>query len=393
MFIATAEDWRIILVKLADRLDILRHLELRSREDQLAYATETLEVIAPLAHRLGIWEFKSELEELGFRYTYPEQYRHVKQLMREKEQEMTDALQAGGLAIKLKLLEDDPVLTHENVTLTVKGRIKGAYSVWNKMRYGEREFGSIKDLMALRVVLDVPRRAIESDSAYRMRSEAYCYHTMKVIRSMESLCCDDNTGKVKDFIAFPKANGYQSLHTIVHWKDQIMEVQVRTLSMHYVAEYGLAAHWIYKDQLKDLPKMPSYKVAWIYPLVGWKPQENHKENHKDGELYSPAEFVEVVRRELLGKRVLVFMKTNGKIINLPKGATILDAMDECYPTISAHLLRAEVNDQQVPFWYKLHTGDSLRIFLPKKDLKDDKPRAYPRPSRSISRWRALMGRS
>lgn len=367
MFIVMAEDWRIILLHLAARLDVLRHLDARPIEEQQRLAEETLSIYAPLAHRLGIWDLKTELEELGFMYRRPLQHALIKQKMQRRLQGMEDALDGGGLAIRLKLLEDDPFLLQNNVTLNVKGRIKGVYSVWAKMHFSNRSFEGIKDLMAVRVVLDIPRRSEESDVTHRLREEAVCYHAMAIIQSIPSLCCDQSTGKVKDYVASPKANGYQSLHTMVAWKGHLIEVQVRSRSMHHIAEFGLAAHWVYKDQRKDLTSLESYRVAWLDPILRWKRAAAPAQPQDGDQLYSPKEFLEVVRRELLGKRVLVFTPS-GRIVNLPKGSTVLNAMDHLHPSISPLQLRAEVNGVPVPVWYTLQTGQTLEVTLRPKRI-------------------------
>jgi guanosine-3',5'-bis(diphosphate) 3'-pyrophosphohydrolase len=298
MFIAMAEDIRIIIVKLADRLHNLRTLDFMPLEKQARIARETLEIYAPLAHRLGIGQVKWELEDLSFRYLYPEAYIELESRLKSHRAEREVAVEEARRRLE-ESLRSDEALAQEVVGFEVVGRTKHLYSIWRKMQRDEKALEQIYDLLALRVILD------SKPNGQELREKQVCYHVLGLVHAL----WQPIPGRVKDYIAVPKPNGYQSLHTTVIADSGLpLEVQIRTREMHRVAEYGIAAHWLYKEGLTE-PEEIRRRVSWLYAIQEWQQ-----------EFSSSREFVEAVIRDLLGGRVFVFTP-KGRVINLPRGST------------------------------------------------------------------------
>ena len=253
MFLAMTDDYRIIIVKLADRLHNMRTLEHMSLPKQQKIARETLEIFSPLAHRMGIWQFKSELEDLSFRFLYPDEYQRLSQMLTKNKQNIEDAL-ASTLSTLQDVLASEPTLKNVNVTIT--GRTKELYSLYLKMNEKSQDsknrhsaslassssspslpLDSITDVVAVRIVLDTTPRQNETENEYKTRSVWLCYHVLGLVQHLPN--CTPVSGAVKDYISFPKQNNYQSLHTAVLNNNQIVEVQIRTSEMHRVAEVSL----------------------------------------------------------------------------------------------------------------------------------------------------------
>ena len=334
MFIAMADDWRIVVVKLADRLHNMRTLQYMPVHKRASIARETLEIFSPLAHRLGMWQYKTELADLSFKYLFPAEHEELESTISSKfvsyEKVLDDAQQQID-----ELLKTDPWLQGRLRSVHVAGRTKSIYSTFKKMQRHQCGIENILDLVALRVVLcpepidaEVPNGAETRDGANRANGggavgagaggdwaavhqgqeanaspdeNALCYHVLGKVHS----CWTPLPRTLKDYISSPKPNGYRSLHTTVLVGTQPLEVQIRTQAMHLVAEYGAAAHWAYKDEAASLP--------WLQIIRQWQVQVD-----------SAHEFMQLVRQELLGTRVFVFTR-NGRILNLARGATLDDA--------------------------------------------------------------------
>ena len=346
MFIAMAEDVRIIIVKLADRLHNLRTLEHMPEEKQKRIAQETLEIYAPLAHRLGMGQIKWELEDLSFRYLHPEAYQAL--LFRLQEtQEARDRLVKRAMDVLEENLKKDVLLQSQLQGFEVTGRPKHLYSIWKKMEREGKALEQIYDLLAVRVILD-PKPS-PTEEAKGLREKQVCYHVLGLVHAL----WQPIPGRVKDYIAVPKPNGYQSLHTTVIALEGLpLEVQIRTREMHRIAEYGIAAHWLYKEGLTD-PEEVRRRVSWLKSIQEWQQ-----------EFSSSREFVEAVTRDLLGGRVFVFTP-KGRIINLPKGATPVDFAYHIHTEVGHHMVGAKVNGRIAPLSYELQNGDMVEILTAK----------------------------
>ncbi|WP_234555027.1 RelA/SpoT family protein, partial [Thermus caliditerrae] len=256
MFIAMAEDVRIIIVKLADRLHNLRTLEHMPPHKQRRIAQETLEIYAPLAHRLGMGQLKWELEDLSFRYLHPEAYQALLARIQETQEAREQVVQKAMAALEGALKKDE-LLQAQLAGFEVTGRPKHLYSIWKKMEREGKALEQIYDLLAVRVILD-PKPA-PTEEAKALREKQVCYHVLGLVHAL----WQPIPGRVKDYIAVPKPNGYQSLHTTVIALEGLpLEVQIRTREMHRIAEYGIAAHWLYKEGLTD-PEEVRRRVSWL----------------------------------------------------------------------------------------------------------------------------------
>jgi len=352
MFLAMADDYRVILVKLADRLHNMRTLQFMPERKRKTIAAETLVVFAQLAHRLGVWLFKTELEDLSFKYLYPTDFACLDKLLSMRRLQYTSTLQAATTDFS-EILRNDATLKEQNVKVEITGREKGMYSLWEKMR-GKAKYqnniDNIDDIIALRVVLDVEQRDGESDEEFAQRGARCCYHALSLVRKLPQWSGGES---VKNYIEFPKPNGYQSLHvTFVHYDAPVpLEIQIRTRQMHEVAEYGMAAHWVYKRGEED-ESIRSRRVAWLDSLAD-----------KDGELRADAQqFVEEVLRDELGRRCFVFLR-DGTIMNLSRGCTALDAAFKIHSEVGLHMLYPVINDKKVAPFYELQNGDRVNIVM------------------------------
>ncbi|MFC1942826.1 RelA/SpoT family protein [Chloroflexota bacterium] len=330
MLVAMAEDLRVVFIKLADRLHNMRTLDALPSNRQLLNAQETMDIYAPLAHRLGIWELKWQLEDLSFRYLHPEQYHRIVKLVDsrriQREEFITQAIEV------LKKEFDTNGLKAE-----LSGRPKHIYSIHQKIeRYAAigRHFDDIHDLQALRVLVD---------------SVPDCYHAVGVVHSLWHPLPD----AFDDYIANPKANGYQALHTAVLCLGTTpLEIQIRTREMHRVAEYGVAAHWRYKEgDKKDLRF--EERVGWLRQLIEWQ-----------RELSGAEEFLESVKTDIFSDQVFVYTP-KGEIKDLPKGSTPLDFAYRVHTEVGHRCIGAKVNGKLVPFNYELKNGDVVEIISAK----------------------------
>lgn len=334
MLLAMVNDIRVILVKLADRIHNMRTLDSLSRERQERIARETLEIYAPIAHRLGMGKIRGELEDLAFRYLEPEAAEELARLIEAKRHENDDYLQRVKAAIETKL-------EVEGITARVEGRLKRAYSVYQKMKRQKITVDQVYDLMALRIVTD---------------SVKNCYAALGVIHHE----WHPIPGRIKDFIAIPRQNLYQSLHTsVVGPEGRTFEVQIRTEQMHRVAEEGIAAHWKYKEghrgQSDDVQR-----IAWLRQLVEWQQ-----------EMRDPSEFMSTLKVDLYPEEVYCFTP-RGKVIALPRGATPIDFAYAIHSAVGHTCIGAKVNGRIVTLKYNLRNGDVVEILtqpghVPSKD--------------------------
>jgi guanosine-3',5'-bis(diphosphate) 3'-pyrophosphohydrolase len=323
MLLAMARDIRVILIKLADRLHNMRTLRYLPPSRQRAIAHETLEIFAPLAHRLGISQIKSELEDLAFRTLEPEVYAWLKERVADRRQE-----REAYLAEAVDLLKAE--LARAGVEAEVDGRRKNFYSIYTKMQRG-KEFEEIYDLLAVRVLVHTVRE---------------CYGALGVVHSMWRPL----PGRVKDYIAMPKPNLYQSLHTtVVGPHGRPFEIQIRTWEMHRTAEYGIAAHWLYKERAR--PEALDEKLAWLRQVLDWQ------HDMKDAR-----EFMESLRVDLFSDQVFVFTP-KGAVIDLPAGSTPVDFAYRIHTDIGHHAVGAKANGRIVPLNSRLQNGDIVEIMV------------------------------
>ena len=350
MFVAMTADYRIIIVKLADRLHNMRTLRHMKPEKQIRISRETLDIFAPLAHRMGIWQFKSELEDTAFKYLYPVEYKRLNRRLRQHQTKFRETLEKSQQLLQSRL-QADPTLKQQAAQVQVYGRTKELYSLWHKMETkGVRNLDHIVDVVALRVII-TPEDADnstgdDSDEDHADRGVWLCYHVLGLVQHLPGF--QPVPTRVKDYISFPKPNGYQSLHTALILNGQTIEVQIRTNRMHQVAEYGMASHWAYTDG-KRRNSEDVYDTPWLSSIKEW---------HNDR--ISSRDFVDSVRRELLGKRVFVFLR-NGKILNLARGATAIDAAFQIHTEVGLHMHGVEINGKPVSFSYELQNGDVVSI--------------------------------
>ncbi len=330
MVVAMAKDIRVLLVKLADRTHNMRTLDAMKPESQERIARETLDIYAPLANRLGIQWIKSELEDLSFRYLKPAEWADLNAKVSTTAKEKERFVQEVVEIIRSKLAESG--LTSADIS----GRVKHVYSIFRKMRELDVEFEQIQDVIGFRLLVD---------------SVAECYESLGVIHSLWKPI----PGRFKDYIAIPKPNLYQSLHTtVVGPKGERIEVQIRTREMHKIAEQGVAAHWAYKEAGRDgkgqeLSKKDAASFGWLRQLVEFQK-----------ELDDPREFLETVKVDLFSDEVFVFTP-KGAVKSLPRGATPVDFAYTIHSEIGEHCVGAKVNGKLVPLRYKLKNGDTVEI--------------------------------
>ena len=347
MFVAMTDDYRIIIVKLADRLHNMRTLRHMKPEKQIKISRETLDIFAPLAHRMGIWQFKSELEDTAFMYLYPQEYKRLNRRLRTHQKKFQDALDKSQVLLNERLMRD-PTLMEQAAEVTVSGRTKEIYSLWHKMETkGERNLDNILDVVALRVIIKPKQHNGEQENLDTDSGVWLCYHVLGLVQHLDGF--QPVPTRVKDYISFPKPNGYQSLHTALILNGQKIEVQIRTSMMHQVAEYGMASHWAYKANNRRQDNFDHFNTPWLSSIKEW---ENEKMNARD--------FVDSVRSELLGKRVFVFLR-NGKILNLARGATAVDAAFQIHTEVGLQMHGVEINGNPVPISYELQNGDVVSI--------------------------------
>jgi guanosine-3',5'-bis(diphosphate) 3'-pyrophosphohydrolase len=328
MFLAMAEDWRVVIIKLADRLHNMRTLQYLVPEKRRRVAQETMEIYAPLASRLGIWQIKAELENLAFQHLEPERYEEVARLVAASR-----ATRERYIAQVEKILSDE--LARQDIHATVQGRAKHLYSVYEKMRkYGAqgKSFNQIYDLLALRVLVD---------------TVSECYAVLGAVHGLWRPL----PGQFDDYIASPKDGVYQSIHTSVMCLDgRPLEVQIRTHDMHRLAEYGVAAHWRYKEGGKQDPRFEQ-RLAWLRQLLEWQREMAHAED-----------FIETVKTDIFQDQVFVFTP-KGEIKELPGGATAIDLAYRVHTDLGHQCVGAKVNGKLVALNQPLENGDVVEIVV------------------------------
>jgi GTP pyrophosphokinase len=329
MLLAMAEDIRVVLIKLADRLHNMRTLYGLPSEKQLRIARQTMEIYAPLAERLGIWQIKWELEDLAFKVLEPERFRELARLL--------DTRRKGRESyIDRAIAELEPKLKAAGIEADLEGRPKHIYSIWKKMQRKGAEFGEIYDVYAIRVLVDEVRD---------------CYAALGIVHSLWRPI----PGQFDDYIAVPKNNLYQSLHTAVIALDgKPLEIQIRTHQMHQISEVGIAAHWRYKEGSKSDREYDA-KLAWLRQLMDWQ---------RDVSESDATEFVEGIKLDIFQDQVFVFTP-RGDIKDLPAGATPLDFAYRIHTDVGHRTIGAKVNNRLVPLDYRLKNGDIVEIVTTK----------------------------
>ena len=325
ILVGLASDVRVLIIKLADRLHNMRTLYVFSPEKQQRKARETLEILTPVAHRLGMYKIKSELEDLCLRYLNPSAYFDILEKLNYKKTEMDEAV--GKMLDEVSSLLKEHGIRHE-----IKGRSKSVYSIYNKLSKG-RSFNDIYDILALRVLVD---------------TEQECYLALGLIHSKYKPV----PKRFKDYIAMPKSNFYQSLHTTVFGIDgMLFEIQIRTYDMDRVAEYGIASHWSYKEHTSgDSKDAMDQKLAIFRNLI---------ELNEDSS--TPEEFISSVKKDILFNDSIFVYTPKGDVIELPNGSTTVDFAYKVHSEVGDKMVGAIVNDNIVPFDYVLKTGDIIKI--------------------------------
>jgi len=327
MFLAMVDDVRVVLIKLADRLHNMRTLEHMPRAKQLRSAQETMEIYAPLANRLGIWQLKSELEDLALRYLDPQTYFSIKRALDRRGTDRERYLQ--------RVINDlTKALAEAGIRAEISAREKHITSIARKMERKGRSFDEIYDVLGVRVIVDEKKD---------------CYGALGVIHTM----WHPIPGEFDDYIATPKESMYQSIHTAVLGPDgHPLEIQIRTAEMHHVAEYGIAAHWRYKEGARPDPNVEA-KIAWLRQLMDWR-----------DEVVDAQEFVESLKSDVFQEMIYVFTP-KGDIIELPAGATPVDFAYRIHTEVGHQCVGAKVNNQLVPLNYRLQNGQVVQIMTSK----------------------------
>lgn len=331
MLFAMAKDIRVVIVKLADRMHNMRTLDSMASEKQVRIAKETLEIYAPIADKLGMFHIKSELQDRSLKYIDPEMYTKITNLVHHKENDKDSIVD--------KLIKNVSALLNEsNVVYDIKGRMKNTYSIYKKMMSQHKDFEDIYDVYAIRVIVE----KVET-----------CYQVLGIIHAHFTPI----PNRFKDYIAVPKSNMYQSLHTtVIGPNGQTFEVQIRTKEMDEIAEYGIAAHWAYKENVKYSKEKEQYEIAqklkWYADLVTMTSEET-----KD---VSAEDYVDNIKNEILETNVYVYTPT-GDVIELPQGSTPIDFAYKIHTNLGNKLVGATVNNKIVPLTYELQNGDIISV--------------------------------
>ncbi|HEX2999704.1 MAG TPA: bifunctional (p)ppGpp synthetase/guanosine-3',5'-bis(diphosphate) 3'-pyrophosphohydrolase, partial [Armatimonadota bacterium] len=323
VLLSMARDLRVLVSKMADRLHNMRTLQHQETAAQQRIARETLQIFAPMAHRLGIWHLKWELEDLSFKYTQPKEYEEVAHLVAK-----TRAEREGEIAQAIEILRKR--LKESGINAEIQGRPKHLYSIYQKMQKQELDFSDLYDLMAIRIIVDTVEE---------------CYHALGVVHDLWVPIRD----KFSDYIAKPKPNNYQSLHTkIAGPSGEPLEIQIRTWAMHRTADFGVAAHWRYKEGSKE-DSFERRLAAMRQQLFDWQKDTRNSQD-----------FLRSVAEDLLADQVFVFTP-KGEVIDLPVGSTPVDFAYRIHSDLGDHCVGARVNGKMVQLDYRFHNGDVVRI--------------------------------
>lgn len=328
MFLAMAKDVRVVVIKLADRLHNMRTLRYMRSDKQKRIAQETLEIFAPLAHRLGIFNIKWELEDLSFRYLEPDKYYDLVDQMKQKRH-VREEIVNEAIGVLKKALDD------AHIHCEINGRPKHFYSIYKKMKKDNRDLSQVYDLFAIRVIVDDVKD---------------CYGVLGIVHSLWKPL----PYRFKDYIAMPKPNNYQSLHTtVIGTRGQPVEIQIRTWEMHRIAEYGIAAHWRYKEGNQTATKNDfDEKMGWLRNILEWQDTSN------------PKEFVNALKLDAFSDEVFVF-SPRGDVIDLPQGSIPIDFAYRIHTDVGHRCVGAKINGKIVPLDYKLKNGDIVEIITSK----------------------------
>ena len=328
MFLAMAKDVRVVVIKLADRLHNMRTLRYMRSDKQKRIAQETLEIFAPLAHRLGIFNIKWELEDLSFRYLEPDKDYDLVDQMKQKRH-VREEIVNEAIDVLKKALDD------AHIHCEINGRPKHFYSIYKKMKKDNRDLSQVYDLFAIRVIVDDVKD---------------CYGVLGIVHSLWKPL----PYRFKDYIAMPKPNNYQSLHTtVIGTRGQPVEIQIRTWEMHRIAEYGVAAHWRYKEGNQTANKDAfDEKMGWLRNLLEWQDTSN------------PKEFVNALKLDAFSDEVFVF-SPRGDVIDLPQGSIPIDFAYRIHTDVGHRCVGAKINGKIVPLDYKLKNGDIVEIITSK----------------------------
>jgi guanosine-3',5'-bis(diphosphate) 3'-pyrophosphohydrolase len=348
MLLAMVNDVRVVVVKLADRLHNMRTLGFLTPEKQQRIARETLDIYAPIAHRLGMGLIRGELEDLAFSYLEPEAYQELQKTVVSKRKEFEAFLTELQDTIRTRLQEN-------GITAEVDGRVKRLYSIHQKSLRQHRTIDQIYDLLAVRVITDTIRN---------------CYASLGVIHQVWRPV----PGRFKDYIAMPRPNLYQSLHTTVIHSGQTFEVQIRTSEMHRIAEQGVAAHWRYKDG-RDISDADDQRILWMRQLIEWVK-----------EMQEPSEFMSTLKVDLYPEEVYAFT-LKGKVLALPRGATPVDFAYAVHTEVGNQCIGAKVNGQIVPLRHRLSNGDVVEVLTQKGHVPSRDWLNFVRTSRARSKIR------
>jgi len=323
MLLSMARDIRVILIKLADRLHNMRTLQFVRKEKQKRVATETVEVYAPLANRFGIARMRVELEDLSFKYLHPEEFAEIARRVEMTRAEREEYIKRVTHPIKRALVD-------EGIKVSISGRAKHFDSIYRKMKLRNLPLDEIYDLLAIRIFVSTKRE---------------CYQVLGVIHTLWKPV----PNRIHDYIANPKPNGYQSLHTTVFGPDdRMLEIQIRTNAMHHIAEYGIAAHWLYKEGRQQMNKADQ-QMSWLREVLDWQ---------KD--MTNPSEFLEFLKIDLFQEDVYVFTP-RGDLVHLPAGSTPLDFGFAIHTDVGMHTTGAKINGKMVPLNTRLNSGDEISI--------------------------------
>ena len=327
LLISFAEDVRVVMIMIVERLGTMRHLDIYSPDEQQKIAREASYLYAPLAHRMGLYAIKTELEDLSLKYTSYDIYKEIARKLNETKRSRDAYIERFIEPVRREL-------EAQGLTFSIKGRTKSIHSIWNKMRKQQVPFEKVYDLFAIRVIIDCPEE----------REKAACWQAFSVVTNMYSY----NTNRLRDWISAPKPNGYESLHvTVMGPEGKWVEVQIRTKRMDEVAEKGVAAHWKYKGIKSDSAKMDE----WL---------ANLREVLESSTDATDSEVINEFKMQLYDDDVFVFTP-KGDLHNLPKGATVLDFAFHIHTNIGSHCVGAVVNERHVSFKYVLQNGDQISV--------------------------------